>query len=146
MLRSTASRQVSLTVNPHLGPKNTSLLQWQRLRVIWCRETFLPRGRVCPLQLLLFLFTAGIIESKSSRTQTHVLLSQTLESPNLDGWGPLYIPQEHNGFSYTHWPPLWSTGKSFWLLTQWSRVWFPELPDFLNISRSGTGSTQPLWG
>jgi hypothetical protein len=27
-------------------------------------------------------------------------------------------------------PPLWSSGKSFWLLTQGSRVRFPALPDF----------------
>jgi len=38
-------------------------------------------------------------------------------------------------------PPLWSSGKSFWL--QRSRVRFPVLPDFLSGSGSGTGSTQP---
>jgi hypothetical protein len=45
-----------------------------------------------------------------------------------------------------HWPPLWSSGQSSWLLTQKSRVRFPALPDFLRSSGSGTGSTQPLWG
>jgi hypothetical protein len=40
-------------------------------------------------------------------------------------------------------PPLWSSGQSFWLLTQRSRVRFPALPDFLSGSGSGTGSTQP---
>jgi hypothetical protein len=45
------------------------------------------------------------------------------------------------------WPPLWSSDQSSWLLTQRSRVRFPALPDFLSsCSRSGTGSTQPLWG
>jgi hypothetical protein len=44
------------------------------------------------------------------------------------------------------WPPLWSSGHSFWLLNQWSRVRFPALPDFLSSSGSGTGFTQPLWG
>ena len=46
-------------------------------------------------------------------------------------------------------PPLWSSGQSFWLQIQRSRVRFPELPDFLNSSGSGTGSTQPRevnWG
>jgi hypothetical protein len=43
-------------------------------------------------------------------------------------------------------PPLWSCGQSYWLLTQRSRVRFPELPDFLSSSGSGTGSTQFLWG
>ena len=40
-------------------------------------------------------------------------------------------------------PPLWSSGQSFWLQIQKSRVRFPALPDFLSSSGSGTGSTQP---
>jgi hypothetical protein len=40
-------------------------------------------------------------------------------------------------------PPLWSSGQSFWLQIQGSRVWSPALPDFLSSSGSGTGSTQP---
>jgi hypothetical protein len=43
----------------------------------------------------------------------------------------------------------WSTGQSFWLQIQRSRVRFPALPDFLSSSGSGTGSTQPRevsWG
>jgi hypothetical protein len=40
-------------------------------------------------------------------------------------------------------PPLWSSGQSFWLQIQRSRVRFPVLPDFLSSNRSGTGSTQP---
>ena len=40
-------------------------------------------------------------------------------------------------------PPLWSSGQSFWLQIQRSRVRFPALPDLLCISGSGTGSTQP---
>ena len=40
-------------------------------------------------------------------------------------------------------PPLWSTGQSFWLQIQRSRVRFPALPDFLSGSGSGTGYTQP---
>ena len=39
--------------------------------------------------------------------------------------------------------PLWSSGQSFWLQIQRSRVRFPALPDFLSSSGSGTGSTQP---
>jgi len=45
--------------------------------------------------------------------------------------------------SAQHWPPLWSSGQSFWLQIQRSRVRFPALPDFLSSSGSGTGSTQP---
>ena len=47
------------------------------------------------------------------------------------------------------WPPLWSSGQSFWLQLQRSRVRFPALPDFLSSSGSGTGSTHPRevnWG
>ena len=40
-------------------------------------------------------------------------------------------------------PLLWSSGQSFWLQIQRSRVRFPALPDFLSSSGSGTGSTQP---
>ena len=32
------------------------------------------------------------------------------------------------------WPPLWSSGQSFWLQIQRSRVRFPALPDFLSSS------------
>jgi hypothetical protein len=47
------------------------------------------------------------------------------------------------------WPPLWSSGQSFWLQIQRSWVRCPALPDFLRSSGSGTGSTQPRednWG
>ena len=37
------------------------------------------------------------------------------------------------------WPPLWSSGQSFWLQIQRSRVQFPALPDFLSSNGSGTG-------
>ena len=40
-------------------------------------------------------------------------------------------------------PPLWSSGQSFWLQIQRSRVRSPALPDFLSSTGSGTGSTQP---
>jgi hypothetical protein len=41
------------------------------------------------------------------------------------------------------WPPLWSSGQSSWLQIQSSEFDFPALSDFLRISGSGTGSTQP---
>ena len=40
-------------------------------------------------------------------------------------------------------PPLWSSGLSFWLQIQRSRVRSPALPDFLSSGGSGMGSTQP---
>ena len=38
---------------------------------------------------------------------------------------------------------VWSSGQSFWLQIQRSRVRSPALPDFLSSSGCGTGSTQP---
>ena len=46
-------------------------------------------------------------------------------------------------YIYIYRPPLWSSGQSFWLQIQRSRVRFPALPDFLCSSGSGTGPTQP---
>jgi hypothetical protein len=46
-------------------------------------------------------------------------------------------------------PPVWSSGQSSLLQIQRSRVRFLALPDFLSISGSWTGSTQPRednWG
>jgi hypothetical protein len=40
-------------------------------------------------------------------------------------------------------PLLWSSGQCSWLQIQRSWVRFPALPDFLRISRSGTGFTEP---
>jgi hypothetical protein len=40
-------------------------------------------------------------------------------------------------------PTLYSSGQSFWLLNQRSRIRFPAIPEFLNNSVSGTGFTQP---
>ena len=46
-------------------------------------------------------------------------------------------------YIYTYRPPLLSSGQSFWLQTQRSRVRSPALPDFPSSIGSGTGSTQP---
>ena len=52
---------------------------------------------------------------------------------------PLRYPKEFSHCLFS----LWSSGQSFWLQIQRSRVRFPALPDFLSSSGSGTGSTQP---
>ena len=51
--------------------------------------------------------------------------------------------QIYKGLEVSKRPPLWSSGQSFWLQIQRSRVRSPALPDFLSRSGSGTGSTQP---
>jgi hypothetical protein len=45
--------------------------------------------------------------------------------------------------SVRHTPTVWSSCQSSWLQIQRSRVRFSTLLDFLRISGSGTGSTQP---
>ena len=67
-------------------------------------------------------------------------------------WAPLpnnSRPTRIPHIVFYSWPPLWSSGQSFWLQIQRSRVRFPALTDFLSISGYGTGSTQPRevnWG
>ena len=50
---------------------------------------------------------------------------------------------ENSEFYLESVPPLWSSGQSFCLQIQRSRVRFPAVPDFLSGSGSGTGCTQP---
>ena len=67
----------------------------------------------------------------------------------LSQYLPPFYPSISPEFQCMKWPPLWSSGQSFWLQIQRSRVRFPALPDFLSSSGSGTGSTQPRefnWG
>ena len=72
--------------------------------------------------------------------RVHLLFNVSRISTN----GVDLISVQNNSCKYEHVrPPLWSSGQSFWLEIQRSRVRFPALPDFLSSSGSGTGSTQP---
>jgi hypothetical protein len=51
----------------------------------------LMKGRACRLQLLLALASAGILGSEPRGTHGHILLSQILDSPNLEGQVPVFI-------------------------------------------------------
>jgi hypothetical protein len=51
----------------------------------------LIRGRVCSLQLLLVLASAVILRSESRGTHDHILLSQIVDSPNLEDQVPVFI-------------------------------------------------------
>jgi len=79
---------------------------------------------------MLVLFQEDNLPSMSWRL---AIISETF--PGLDGHIRVVTVKTR--------PPLWSSGQSFWLQIQWSRVRFPALPDFLSSSGSGTGSTQP---
>jgi hypothetical protein len=61
----------------------------------------LMRGCVCRLQLLLVLASAVILGSESSRTHTHILLSQIRDSPNMEGQVPVFISPGTQWSSYT---------------------------------------------
>ena len=96
--------------------------------------------------------------TQSFLSTTYFLYTTVPQSNNKNGYVWNTFP--HNALSsfylqkiITHTvtarPPLWSSGQSFWLQTQRSRVRFPALTDFLSSSGSGTGSTQPRevnWG
>jgi hypothetical protein len=43
------------------------------------------------------------------------------------------------------WPPLWSSGQSFWLQIQTSLVRFPALPHFFRSRGYGTGVHSASW-
>jgi hypothetical protein len=50
----------------------------------------LTRGWVCSLQLLLALASAVILRSDSRGFRDHILLSETRDSPNLEGQVPVF--------------------------------------------------------
>jgi hypothetical protein len=53
--------------------------------------SFLTRGWVCRLQLLLVLASTVILRSESCETHDHILLSQIRDSPNLEAQVPVFI-------------------------------------------------------
>jgi hypothetical protein len=53
--------------------------------------TFLTRGWVCRLHLLLVLISTIILGSESSGTHDRILLSQIRDYPNLEGQVPEFI-------------------------------------------------------
>jgi hypothetical protein len=73
---------------------------------------------------------------------THFQLAKLLSAQHLEKSILYAIIRNKNNISSGR-PPLWSSGQSFWLQIQRSRVRFQALPDFLRSSGSGTGSTQP---
>ena len=86
------------------------------------------KGRATPL---LPLWAVRTVQSLSVCTEVHFTFTFYVRLTKLNG------------------PPMWSSGQSFWLQIQRSRLRFPALPDFLSSRGSGTGSTQPRdvnWG
>jgi hypothetical protein len=75
----------------HLGPKIRFLFTVSQLRVCWSGAPSLTIGRICRLQLLLVLASAVILESESSGSHSHILLSQIWDFPSLEGQVPIFI-------------------------------------------------------
>jgi hypothetical protein len=73
------------------GAQDQIFVTVRELRVCWCGALSLTRGRVCPLQLLLALARAVIFGSESHGIHDHILLSQILDSPNLEGQATVFI-------------------------------------------------------
>ena len=111
-----------------------ALLLFFQIKLLWYES----EGKSLSLQYFLYIFSyLGVY----SLTWVFTLL--------LRCFYLLYMLYSNLSRVYCCWPPLWSSGQSFWLQIQRSRVRSPALPDFLNSSESGTGSTQPRevnWG
>jgi hypothetical protein len=92
-----------------------------------CGALSLTRERVCRLQFLLVLARAVILGSKSSGSHDHILLSQTRDSPNLEGQVPVFIFSRNRmagpRWKYSNPPP---SGKFFQRRT-FPFLWVPEL-------------------
>jgi hypothetical protein len=83
--------QSVLVSTTHQRPKTRFFFIVRQLRVCWHGAPSLTKGRVCRLQLLLALASAVILGTKSHGTHYHILLTQILDSPNLEGHVPVLI-------------------------------------------------------
>jgi hypothetical protein len=75
MLRPTVFWSVCLVLKHPSGAQDQVLITVRQLRVCWCGAPSLTWGRICPLQMLLGLASAVILEYDSCATHDHILLS-----------------------------------------------------------------------
>ena len=106
------------------------------------RAQSVPRSKHCPVRL-----------QKTNHVKYYFLMAGTLivyhwpmRPMTVKCWNYTIntnFQSQYKSPNGKDWPPLWSSGQSFWLQIQRSRVRFPALPGFLSSCGSGTGSTQP---
>jgi hypothetical protein len=75
--------------------------------------SFLRRGWVCRLQLLLVLASEVILGSEFCGTHDHILLSQIRDSPNLEGQTPVFI-SHRNRVAQLYTQPLGSLSVAYY--------------------------------
>jgi hypothetical protein len=80
-------------------PKNRFLLLSHSCGLVDIGASFLKRGRVCRLQLLLFLASTVVLESRG--THSHILQSHIGGSPNLEAQVSVFISTGKGWSSYT---------------------------------------------
>jgi hypothetical protein len=68
--------------------------------------TSLTRGWVCRLRLLLVFATAVILRSESRGTHDYILLSQILDSSNMECQVPVFISPRIPVIPPRHWVPF----------------------------------------
>jgi hypothetical protein len=94
-IRPPVSRPVSHSVRPPSGTRDQFffLLEifFRQVRVCYFVAASPTRGRVCNLLLLLVLTSTVLLGSESRGTQDHILLSQFLRLPHLEGQVPVFI-------------------------------------------------------
>jgi hypothetical protein len=119
--------------------------------------SYLARGRLCRLQLLLILASAVVLGSESRGTGDHILLSQIRDSPNLEGQIPVFIsPRNRVAQLYPrHWVPFFVSydsqgyGGGIWPHLYWLNQSQSQSQSYVTTdgqSASLSWCQAPVWG
>jgi hypothetical protein len=135
-------REAGLLHDRRLPPIGSSLLQdpWDSRPLICAHSPYvtssLTRGRVGHSQLLLVLASAVIFKSESRGIHDHILRSQILDSPNLEGQVPVFL-SPRNGVARFYPQTLVSIFSAFYISQGYGDNILPRLH---------TGYIWKFWG